>query len=137
MGCSEKKILALPMKLEFLSNDSPDCPLVRIFEFTPPEIGLLSSLCQRLASGELKAVSLNELPDVEPVDDVQLSFQCADKDLGLLQPRKAAFELVLSVGGWRTVVDLMSPFDRPAWGYQWLWSQSGQPSLLLSPTGSW
>lgn len=125
------------MKLEFLSDGSPDCPLVRIYEFTSPEIGLLASLCRRLANEEIKVFSLSEVPNVEAVGDVHLSFQLSDTDRGLLQPRATTFELVLSAESWRTVVDLMSPFHRPTLGYQWLWERSRQPSLLLSVTGAW
>lgn len=46
--------------MEYLHEGSPDCPLVRLFDFEPDDIARLIAVCHRLASGEIDAFALDD-----------------------------------------------------------------------------
>jgi hypothetical protein len=125
------------MKLEFLANGSPDCPLIRIYEFNSKEAYELRRIALQLARGKEAAVRLHEQPNVTVIGRFEVTLQKGKKDRGVSEISPLKFEWVLSQGGWLQVADLIQPFSRGgASGFQWL-SGTGKVNILLSCDGKW
>ena len=56
------------MKPEYLSDGSPECPLIRLYEFNRSEAQQLRQLVKSLVTGDRKDVSLQNEMWVEPAD---------------------------------------------------------------------
>lgn len=125
------------MKIEFLAVGSPDCPLIRLYEFSPAEVGSLRELIKFLSSGSRESISLSEQPWIDSVEDCHLTLRLGDGGQGVRQSGPSTFECVLSVDEWFNVEGLLDPFcESELNGFQWL-SRNGKTSLLLSHDGRW
>jgi hypothetical protein len=126
------------MKLQFVADGSPDCPLIRLYEFHAAEAVRLKGLFDRLADGSLTGVWLHEQTDIEPVDGCQLHLRVDSWDIGIVQKSASTFECSLTPKRWSDVAALAEPFCKAvrANTYQWL-NEDGEISLLLSPDGGW
>ena len=126
------------MKLEYLSGGSPDCPLIRMYEFTPNEAIDLKAIFDCLANGAIIECALHEQKGVEPVAGCQLNLRVGSRDRGIHQLGPLAFECMLTTEGWFEVADLAEPFCKNTnkGSFQWL-NADGPISLLLSPSGKW
>jgi hypothetical protein len=126
------------MKLQFLADGSPDCPLIRLYDFQAAESVRLKTLFERLANGSLGYVSLHQQPGIEPIDGCQLNLHVGKRDTGIVQTAGSFFECSLSPERWSDVAALAEPFCEAARpnSYQWL-NEDGEISLLLSPDGKW
>lgn len=132
-------MISATMKLEYVSDGSEDCPLIRIHGFGPPDACSLRSLAVALADGSTGAVEVHGLARMEPVDGCRLTLRVGPEDRGIRQlPAPNAFECVLRQRTWEQVADLIAPFcEEVAPGrYQWL-DESGDIALLLSADGNW
>ena len=120
------------MRLDYVPHGAPDCPLLRITDFTKREIATLQDAARELADGESACVRLEERLALG--DDVRLHLHAGRRDAGI-QRTPRAFEFVLTPLTWRDVLDLIEPFlaEAPR-GYQWL-DTSGEVALLLSRDG--
>lgn len=124
------------MQIEYIADESPDCPLLRIFDFDPAELRPLFDAFGDLAAERIDAFDLRGVAPVDPLDDVSLRCTVAGRDEGLVG-RFPDFELRLTPLRWDEVQELAEPFLRHSPGmYQWL-SEEGAAALLLSPTGEW
>ena len=126
------------MKLEFLVDGSPDCPLIRLYAFDQSEVLRFKDLISTLSLGKATNVSLHEQSWIDPVDGCKLEMSLGKRDRGIKQVDPSRFECVLTEEGWTDVAFLLEPFcakELPT-GYQWL-EERGQVSLLISPSGSW
>jgi hypothetical protein len=127
------------MKLEFLASGSPDCPLIRLYDFDVAAAERLRELFRRLSDASLLCASLHEQLGVEAIDGCRLDLRLGSRDCGIVQTTPSSFECILTAEGWSQVVDLLEPFcgsvGKPR-RYQWL-NEDGEVSLLLSPLGSW
>lgn len=125
------------MKLDYLPDGSPDCPLVRLWDFSVTEAAELYEAFSWLACGRRTQIVLHELPGVAPVDGCMLRLISGSRDSGLVSVgRRGEFEGVLTPDGWDTVSSLTEPFVQGDRGYQWLIA-SGDAKLLLSSDGLW
>jgi hypothetical protein len=125
------------MKLQFLAEGSPDCPLIRLYEFTREEACKLLGVFDSLANGAARRVALDKEPFIEAIGACRLSLSVGKKDCGILAESGTAFECELTELGWENVVGLTGPFcDAGTKGYQWL-TGTGRISLLLSHDGRW
>ena len=123
------------MKQEFLPSGSPDCPLLRLFDFSPAEACELRGIFAELASGARSRFELREL--AQPVHNCALVLSVGKRDEGIIQTAENHFECVLTRDTWDNVAFLTVPFCASASdGFQWLTEHSGI-SLLLSPSGQW
>jgi hypothetical protein len=126
------------MKLEFLSDGSQDCPLIRLYGFTVLEVAHLQRLVGHMATGSLEQFAVHELPFVEPIEDCKLEFvvtrwdQAVSGDIDLHR-----FSCGFTAGTWDNVASLMEPFVEEATGFQWLAGLPGEIQLLLSQSGKW
>src|SRR5919109_3201642 len=107
------------MKLEFLANGSPDCPLIRIYEFNSREAYELRRIALHLARGKETVVRLREQPNVTAIGGCELILQQGKKDRGAFSISPSKFEWVFPQSGWLQVADLIRPFSRgTASGFQ-------------------
>lgn len=125
------------MKLEYLPDGSPDCPLMRLYDFTPADAEQFLSVVSRLAFDEAELVEVHDLPFVEPIGGCQLALVRRPWDQAVVRVGPVAFECGFLVGTWSNVVGLIEPFAKGAGGSQWLVRSPGEPSLLLSVSGEW
>jgi hypothetical protein len=125
------------MKIEFLKRGSPDCPLIRLFEFNVNEAYGLRRIALQLAGGKQQSVALHEVPGVIPIGGCQLRLDRGEKDRGAHEVAPLKFDWMMTNDGWRNVAGLIRPFSRgTAGGWQWL-SSIGKIAVLLSRDGSW
>jgi hypothetical protein len=126
------------MKLQFLADGSPDCQLIRLYEFQVDEVGRLKDLFDSLANGSRTEISLHEQKDIEAVDGCKLDLRVSQRNAGIFQKERLTFECRLTEARWSDVASLVEPLCESARAhtYQWL-NEDGQISLLLSPTGTW
>jgi hypothetical protein len=125
------------MKLDFLPTGSPDCPLIRLYEFDRIEAARLRKIVDSLAFGSRQAVPLHEEAWVEPLGGCKLDLCLAGQDLGVVQIASFTFRCLLTRERWSDMNGLLQPFSETyCSGYQWL-NEDGEVSLLLSHTGTW
>jgi len=127
------------MKLEYLPAGSLDCPLVRLYDFDTSEAVKLRDVVCQLSNWSVDTIVIHDLPFVEPIDSCRLTMRVSKRNHGvsvLLAP--STLVCALSQCYWDNVVGLIEPFCeiRAEHGYQWL-DDSGDISLLLSPSGDW
>lgn len=126
------------MKVEFVAEGGPDCPLIRLYAFDQSEVLRLKDLVIALAVGAKAKIFLHEQPWIHPVDGCSLELSLGRRDQGVKQVGPSRFECVLTTEKWADVAFLLEPFcaeEHPK-GYQWL-DESGKISLLISQKGSW
>ena len=124
------------MKLEYLPDGSPDCPLIRLYEFDQSEVRRLKHLVESLVNGDLQIVELQNKVWIEPVGGCRLNLRRGNRDQGIRQARTLDFECVLSPDGWSNVEGLLEPFCEETSGFQWL-THDGRIALLISRSGEW
>lgn len=112
------------MRLEYLPDGSPDCPLIRLFDFASAEAASLGAVVAGLATGQVERVAVHHLPGVTSVGGCELVFRLRGWD-----------QAIVRVGS--TASGLIEPFAVGARGYQWLAGVPGEASLLLSASGYW
>jgi hypothetical protein len=126
------------MRLEYLANGSPDCPLIRLYDFTRDEARSLRRIFYSLANGTLKSVALEQESFVVPLGECQLVLAAQGQDAGICANGPTSFECRLTEFAWDTVAGLTDPFcdSEMAGGHQWL-TTAGQVGLLISRDGKW
>ena len=126
------------MKLEYLAEGSPDCPLLRLYDFDVVEAVRLREAFRSLATGAVRVLPLHEEWWIQPIEGCALELRLSSRDLGVVQRLPSKFDCSLTAEGWIDMALLADTFCaslRPE-GCQWL-SDSGEISLLLSPSGRW
>ena len=125
------------MKLEYLAEGSPVCPLIRLYEFNHEEVLKLRELVRSLVTGDRQSVALQDEVWVEPVAGCCLSLHRGNRDQGVCKVAPLNFECVLGSDGWSNVEGLLDPFcDSNTAGFQWL-THDGTAALLISQNGQW
>ncbi len=125
------------MRLEYLPDGSDDCPLVRVFAFTPAAVARLHAAVTALAAGDLSSVEGHHLPGVEAVPGCRLTLRTGKRDRGLVPlTGPDSFDCILTRDGWDNVAYRIEPSLSGCDGYQWL-DQTGDIALLLSWDGQW
>jgi len=122
------------MRLSFLPDGSPDCPLLLLSHFTSEDVAVLRRVARDLANGDRRRAGIEECMGAQA--EPQLQFSVDERDRGILcTPPK--FECLLTRATWWQVEGLIEPcLSQSATGYQWL-DQSGEVALLLSRDGTW
>jgi hypothetical protein len=126
------------MKLEFLSEGSDDCPLIRLYGFDLAGALRLREAFRTLSDGSWQSIPLHEEWWIEPIGECHLDLGLGARDLGIVQRLPLRFECVLTAEAWMEMVNLTDPFcaHRDGEVSQWL-NYGGEVSLLLSPNGQW
>ncbi len=126
------------MKLEIVSAGSPDCPLLRLYDFTAAEANQLHEAVAALASGASEWIELDRLPFVEPLGGCRLTLARRSWDQAVKRKGGSAdFECGFTPGTWGQMADLIEPFAAGTTGFQWLAGSPGEAPLLLSACGGW
>lgn len=127
------------MKIEYLPTGSHDCPLIRIYDFSPVELSVLLQTFAALASGMLATADLTALPGAESVGGCRLVAVAARAGRGVIavKDKPGTFEWIGTPSYWDDLVAWVEPFLAPGQGgYQWL-DAAGPIQVLLSRTGEW
>jgi len=125
------------MKLEFLSEGSSDCRLIRLYSFTRPEALRLKQIAGQLSTGELREIALDGEPGIDRVCGCHLLLRLGKRDQGIVQLAPLRFECALTDEGWLDVSFRLEPFcETDKTGFQWL-VDKGAISLLISVKGTW
>ncbi|HBO44205.1 MAG TPA: hypothetical protein DD670_09785 [Planctomycetaceae bacterium] len=128
------------MKMEYLSSGSADCPLIRLYDFTPDEVAQLCDVFASLASGEVHTVALHEQPFVQPLHECGLTLRAEKEDTGIVEVDERRFECPLTKSGWEDQKERTQPFagDGVHGGFLWLlYDIPSEIRLLLSWDGCW
>lgn len=126
------------MKLEYLKTGSPDCPLIRLYDFSVGQASKLAAALSELVMGTRDEVAVHELEGVEVIANCQLTLRVGRWDQAVLQTGPpATFTCTLTAGRWEDVLGLMEPFCQGAGGHQWLIGSPGEAALVLSADGEW
>ena len=126
------------MKLELLTDDTLECPLVRLFDYQLEEVNLLREICNGLANGRLNEIALHDEPWVEPIAGCRFIWRASSRDVGVRLPRPGE-PLVLEYTdeAWREVEEKLSGFaDGHSSGFNWL-TMEGDVQVLFSLDGDW
>ena len=70
------------MKLEYLSEGSPDCPLIRLYSFALSEVLHLRQRADELSTGKLREFALHKEPGIEPIHGYELLMKLGKRDKG-------------------------------------------------------
>ena len=126
------------MKLEYLASGSPDCPLVRLYEFDMTGAQRLREALRSLADGSLQDIPLHEEWWVTSMAGCHLNLRVGPRDLGLVERLPSKFDCVISAEGWSEMASMLDPFclGQTTETFAWL-NEDGEASLLLTPSGRW
>ncbi len=124
------------MKIDYLESSAAECPLLRLYNFTPEEVERLRQACEMLAEGKAVQLRLDAILPVESLDGPRLTFVAGKRDAGIIGAGGYEFTLMLTPLWWQQVAGLLEPFCRGISGYQWL-SDQGDIVLLISVDGRW
>jgi hypothetical protein len=125
------------VRLDYLAEGSPDCPLIRLSDFSASEASVLASAITLLASGQAEAVAVHELPGVVAVDGCELILRRRNWEQAVLRTGPLSFECGFTLDTWDNMAGLVEPFAAGARGFQWLAGVPGEASLLLTSSGAW
>ena len=127
------------MKIEFLADGSPDCPLIRLYDYDTQQIYRMYALLLDLAVGRVNNVSLQKALPEEAVAGSDLVLQATDEDQGIVRDStQGRFFCRLGYSSWQSVAERVLPFhsESSAETYQWL-DETSPISWLLSSNGLW
>ena len=66
------------MKLEFVREGSPDCPLLRLYDFESAEARQLQQFVLRLVSKSDESIALHQQPGIQPMAGCELTLRSAE-----------------------------------------------------------
>lgn len=126
------------MKLEYLAEGSPDCPLVRLYEFDATGAKRLREAFRSLADGSRQDIPLHEEWWVESIAGCHLDLRLGTRDLGVVERLPSKFDFVQTPESWSEIAAKVDPFcaGHSPENFAWL-DEEGEASLLLSPSGRW
>lgn len=128
------------MRLEYLTSGSPDCPLIRLYDFPPSEAAALLGAIKMLAFGSTERVEVHRLPFIVSVGGCRLMFTRQHRDRAIVSsPLENEFGCGFTAATWDNVAGLVERFAEGAGGFQWLAGAPGDYALLVSasPGGEW
>ncbi len=123
------------MKLEYLAGGSPDCPLIRLYDFTAAEAGQLVAAIAGLATDAVQRVDVHQLAFVRSLNECRLTIVGRSWDQAVVRVGPAAFECGFTAGTWDNIVGLVAPLTANAVGFQWVAGSPEEANLLPSPSG--
>jgi len=99
------------MRVEYLHEGSPNCPLLRFYGNNLLDFSTLGRCFKELGSGTLQHVGIHDLPGFEAIGRCTLTARVGQKNKGVSQVGPGQdFEWVLTREGWETVGELTEPF---------------------------
>ena len=67
------------MKIEYLHEGSPDCPLIRIFDFTTSEVLLLKEHIHDLSCDSAHTFAIHDMPGVNAIGALRFTFTVGNR----------------------------------------------------------
>jgi hypothetical protein len=125
------------MRLQYLPEGSSDCPLIRLFDFTPDEARQLALAVADLAAEQIDKIALHEFSYVKAVDECELVLRLRNWDQAVRRIGPRIFECGFTASTWDNVSGLIEPFASGTEGFQWLAGVPGEAALLLTVSGQW
>lgn len=124
-------------KLEHLNDGSEDCPLIRLYDFEPSDLGILTNACVSLAQGRLTELSLDDQPWVAVVGRCQFMLRAGSSNRGIrYHAADGSFVMEYNCEGWMEVAEKLQALALARRGFQWLTNEGDLP-LLASYDGQW
>jgi hypothetical protein len=126
------------MKLEFLENGSPDCPLIRIYGTQPTDFASLLHALRPLAEADGRCCAIDEVSGFQPLDGCSLTAFSCSQTAGVHRDDEALrFEWKLTPAKWLIVAGLVSPFAQGFLDgrHQWLSGREAAFGLELGEIG--
>ena len=127
------------MRVEFLESGAEDCPILRLYDFTPEQLIALQAITAELHIGNNNIGNLFRRLQLQFLGGCSLSFCISDEDRGVIKSKSGLeFTWSLSPLGWQKANYLIGAFreDYCDGKYQWL-DETSDISLLLSESGRW
>lgn len=129
------------LKVEYLKESSPDCPLIRIFGNDIDTYKLLYDRISLLTVHKLETIRIQTLKGFELINIDSLDLYVDKENKGVVRINDRIFECRLKIEGqegWTGVMGLLEPFfvEKLEQGFQWLITCSGI-KLLISMDGLW
>jgi hypothetical protein len=128
------------MRVEFLEEGAPDCPLIRIYGTNRKDFASFRRLIPDTTVAIGAGTSTAEMSDWIAVGNCTLELEVARQDFGVRRSSDPwRFYWMLTPQGWSTVAELVEPFlkDTTAGRNQWLDVGSISVLLSFSQEGSW
>ncbi len=128
------------MKLEYVREGAPECPLIRLFDFTVEEVEQLREIINQLALGKRQRIEIHNLSWIESIGNCRLTFFMQSWDQGVVKKKgndENNFECGFTTATWDNIEGLVEPFINGSGGFQWLASVPGETDILLSRDGQW
>jgi hypothetical protein len=82
-----------------MKSGSPDCPLIRLYEFKPSEAQSLRRITLQLARGRAQTVPLRKEQGILAIGGCQLSLRRGEKDRGVFETGPLEFVWALTGSG--------------------------------------
>jgi hypothetical protein len=122
------------MRLEYLEDGSPDCPLIRIYGCDQGAMVTLHEAICDLAAGTTSKVEVVKLPGLRAVRGCTLALIPASRfrPEGIRQRSDTLdFEWALPIPTWEIVAGLIEPFLKRSEHrhHQWLYGEEAIPPL--------
>lgn len=138
------------LKVEYIPPcDSPDCPLIRLYDFRSEDIAALRAICNSLAGGHRSECMLTDEPWAQSINGCRLLLRVVPDDqatpnfesccTGCRVPFPAPGEPYVMLGsrrGWDDVRELLEPFLAGTRGFNWL-ADPPDVRVLVSQQGAW
>lgn len=124
------------MKIGYLREGFPDCPIVRLYDFCNDDLKRLRKSIGALVRSEIQEVCLQNVAPIESLDGTNLTLTRCTRDRGVIESERGNLNLILSADGWIDVACRLKTISEQSTGYQWLW-ETGDARVLLSKDGRW
>ncbi len=125
------------LKVEYLHEGSPDCPLIRLYGYERADVAALRDLCLALAEGRLREVAIETQAWVSALDGCRLTFRAGRTNRGIkIRKADGPFVMEYATEGWLEVAEKLQPFVDGSGGFQWL-TNEGDVNVLISRDGLW
>ncbi|MDP4220104.1 MAG: hypothetical protein Q8896_06675 [Bacteroidota bacterium] len=130
------------MKLEYIHEGSPDCPLIRLYDFDTSQAQLLRQAFEDIVSEKEKIVALHELPFIEPLGGAQVwiaeksDIQFDDDAVTRTLEDGMLFTWMMTKEEWNDAIALLDAYTPSPDSFQWLTDDFGI-QVLLSQSGTW
>ena len=111
-------------------------PLLRFYRWGHGEV-LLRAAAKQLATGALLSIEVHRLPFIEVVGGITFTWVADPGDRGVvLPPDQQNFVMQFPPELWADVAEVIRPFERSAFEFNWLLPVT-EVEVLLSWSGQW
>ena len=125
------------MTLEYFTEGSEECPLIRLSGFEATDVPALREICVALAERRVNDVCLDSLDWVSSVGACRLTLRFGGKNRGVRFPRAGQpFVMECTGEGWLEVAEKLEAMGDGTDGFQWL-TIEGDVGVLISRDGRW